>query len=80
MQNNNNYFNHQNYFSYFSVICGEFVRLFVASLFGCLWRVFSVICGGFVRLLVAGLFGYLWRACYFGHYETLRRIYFEFTI
>ena len=28
MQNNNNYFNHQNYFSYFSVICGEFVRLF----------------------------------------------------
>ena len=69
MQNNNNYFNHQNYFSYFSVVCGEFVRLFVAGLFGYLWRVYSVICGEFVIL-----------AGHSSHYETLRRIYFEFTI
>lgn len=69
MQNNNNYFNHQNYFSYFSVICGEFFRLFVAGLFGCLWRVCSVICGEFVIL-----------AGHSSHYETLRRINFEFTI
>ena len=52
MQNNNNYFNHQNYFSYFSVICGEFFRLFVAGLLGYLWRECSVVCGGLVILAI----------------------------
>ena len=52
MQNNNNYFNHQNYFSYFSVIYGDFFRLFMAILFGYLWRVCSVICGGLVILAI----------------------------
>ena len=39
-----------NVFFDFSVICGWFIRLFVANLFGCLWWICSVIWDGFIRI------------------------------
>ena len=31
----------------FSVVCGEFIRLFVVNLFGRLWWIYSVVCEDF---------------------------------
>ena len=43
----------------FSVVCGDFVRLFVEDLFGYLWRFCSVVCGGFVRLFVENFLNHI---------------------